>query len=203
VIRKVFFLIGYCVHSNRSVCAPDVSPALHKACVMDAVISSRIVERVSIELNNGLESIASTRSMILPIFLEIAFFCELLNDSLNRPWKIRTNYAPILLLLLLLSSVFVIREHILCILNNSENTKLFLGTFTLKLFCVRECCRYYLSYEIASEMYSTASEPDLAQPLNFGFVFRIYSSAQWVKTPGTINMVAAVGPKPNIRKAFL
>jgi len=141
--------------------------------------------------------------MILPIFLEIVFFCELLNDSLNRPWKIRTNYAPILLLLLLLSSVFVIREHILCILNNSEDTKLFLGTFTLKLFCVRECCRYYLSYEIASEMYSTASEPDLAQPLNFGFVFRIYSSAQWVKTPGTINMVAAVGPKPNIRKAFL
>lgn len=46
------------MHSNRSVCAPDVSPALHKARVVWASLSERIVERVSVVLNNGLESIA-------------------------------------------------------------------------------------------------------------------------------------------------
>ena len=52
-------------------------------------------------------------------------------------------------------------------------------------------------------MYSTASEPDLVQPLNFGFIFRIYSSAQWVKTSDTINMGGRSWTQAQHSKSFL
>lgn len=205
MIRKVFFFNRLlCVRTRESLClrARCFSRAAQSARCMGARYIGGIVERVSVVLNNGLESIAPTRSMILPIFLEIAFFASfqtIISETKSVVEDINVqselNFYHLF--------VFVIRGHILYIRNNSEETKFLLGTFTLKLFCVRQYCRYYLLYEIASGIYSTATEPDLAQPLNFGFVFRIYSFAQWVKTLGTINMAIAVGPKPNLRKAFL